>query len=61
LSPEEEIEMRERFDEIVSDLFERMDRSLDGRVDVNEFVDQYHAEYTNTKEEIEDLKLRIAD
>ena len=53
--------MRERFDEIVSDLFERMDRSLDGRVDVNEFVDQYHAEYTNTKEEIEDLKLRIAD
>jgi hypothetical protein len=38
--------LRERFDEIVSTLFERMDANEDQTVDRTEFVEQYYSEYT---------------
>ena len=53
--------LRERFDEIVSTLFERMDANEDQTVDRTEFVEQYYSEYTQLQEEIEELELRIKD
>ena len=60
-SREEEYEMRERFEEIVNGLFERMDRSDDNKIELEEFVDCFHSEYKALQEEIEDLELRIKD
>ena len=53
--------MRERFEDVVDGLFERMDKSDDAKVDVIEFIDQFHAEYTSLQEEIEELALRLKD
>ena len=44
-SPEEEADLRQRFDELVSELLDRMDKGQDQRVDIQEFVDHYHVEY----------------
>ena len=33
------LDLRARFDEVVSGLFERMDRSNDQKVDITEFID----------------------
>ena len=55
------LDLRMRFDEVVSGLFERMDRSDDQKVDITEFIEQYHVEYTMLQEEIEELVLRIKD
>jgi len=38
-----------------------MDKDDNQRVDVNEFVDAFHDEYTSLLEEIEELALRIRD
>ena len=61
MSPEEEEELRARFDDVVTGLFERMDRTGDQRVDVQEFIDNFHVEYQTLQEEIEELELRIKD
>ena len=53
--------MRERFDEVVSGLFERMDKDDRQKVDITEFIEQFHAEYTQLQEEIEELELRVKD
>ena len=45
MNQEEVDDLRDRFEEVVTGLFERMDRSEDQRVDKNEFVEQYHNEY----------------
>lgn len=39
MNQEEVDDLRDRFEEVVSGLFERMDRSEDQRVDKNEFVE----------------------
>lgn len=61
MTPEAEQDLRERFDEVVSGLFERMDKTGDQRVDVQEFIDNFHLEYSTLQEEIEELDLRIRD
>lgn len=53
--------MRGRFDEVVTGLFDRMDKGEDQKVDINEFIDQFHVEYTTLQEEIEELELRLKD
>lgn len=47
LSAEEEAKEYQRFEELVSELLERMDKSRDQRIDIQEFVDHYHSEYFN--------------
>ena len=42
-------------------MFDRMDRSGEQRVDLAEFVEYYHSEYTALQEEIEELGLRVKD
>ena len=61
IPPEEFLDLQGRFDDVVTTLFERMDKSGDQRVEVNEFVDAFYYEYTTLLEEIEELELRIRD
>ena len=49
--------MRERFDKLVSALFELMDKDDGHKVNITEFIKKYLDEYTRLKEEIEDLEL----
>ena len=58
---QDDIELRERFDEVVTELFDRMDANEDQTVNKTEFVEQYYNEYTQLQEEIEELGLRIKD
>ena len=53
--------MRERFEDMVSGLFERMDKDDGQKVDITEFIEQFHSEYTQLQEEIEELELRVKD
>ena len=38
-----------------------MDKDDDEKVNITEFIDQFHAEYTQLLEEIEELELRVKD
>lgn len=49
------------FKEVVDDLFNQMDLDGNQEVNINEFIDYYHQEYTALQEEIEDLELRVRD
>ena len=61
MSVEQEYDLRGRFEEVVTGLFERMDKSGDQRVDVQEFIDVFHYEFVTLTEEIEELEMRIHD
>jgi transcription initiation factor TFIID subunit TAF12 len=54
-------EMKERFEIIVDVLFEQMDVSNNGFVDLDNFVSFYHNEQKRLYEEIEELEFRIKD
>ena len=49
------------FQEVVDDLFNQMDMDGNQEVNINEFIDYYHSEYTALQEDIEDLDLRVRD
>lgn len=61
LSYDEQQELRNRFDEIISEIFLVMDKGEDQKVGLDEFVDNFFEQYKLLQEEIEELDLRIKD
>ena len=45
----------------MDDIFRRMDFTSDGKVEIEEFVNEYHKFYQQLEEEIEEFSLRIND
>ena len=46
---------------MVSHFFAQMDKDDDEKVNISDFIDVYHAEYTQLQEEIEEMELRVKD
>ena len=61
LSPEEQEALRNRFDDIINEIFQVMDKSDDQKVGIDEFVDNFFEQFKLLQEEIEELDLRIKD
>ena len=51
----------DKYDSLVSVLFEQMDADNDNEIDLKEFVDAYYHEQRRLEDLIEELDFRIAD